>query len=136
MGHRRLHNLFVPFIISFYLHALAMRLVCLPRAFLGLRTVAVDSSRYGSTFATASSSSSADSYTDSRLISELDSFTRAAYCHVGIERNMSPAVRGLLVDAAGTLISPSENTAAVYCRYGRPFGVNLPEAEILQRFRT
>ena len=61
---------------------------------------------------------------------ESDSF---AYCHVGPPSR--PAVRGLLVDAAGTLISPSERTSAVYRRYGEPFGVDISEGEILARFR-
>jgi len=63
---------------------------------------------------------------------ESDSF---AYCHVGVGPPSRPAVRGLLVDAAGTLISPSERTSAVYRRYGEPFGVDISEGEILARFR-
>ena len=57
------------------------------------------------------------------------------YCHVGSSHQPSLPIRGLLVDAAGTLLSPSEKAAAVYRRYGLPFGVQLSEAEILHRFR-
>ena len=67
-----------------------------------------------------------------------------AYCHVGMDlpperHNFSmsmPPIRALLVDAAGTLVSPSEKAARVYQRFGRPFGVQLSEPEILHRFRT
>lgn len=46
-----------------------------------------------------------------------------------------PKLRGVLIDAAGTLLSPSEPAAAVYLRYGQKYGVNISEREILQRFR-
>mmetsp|Transcript_14977 Transcript_14977/g.32461 ORF Transcript_14977/g.32461 Transcript_14977/m.32461 type:complete len:292 (+) Transcript_14977:149-1024(+) len=46
-----------------------------------------------------------------------------------------PRIRGLLVDAAGTLVSPSEPAAAVYLRYGSAYGVNLSEKQVLQNFR-
>ncbi|GAX73764.1 hypothetical protein CEUSTIGMA_g1215.t1 [Chlamydomonas eustigma] len=41
----------------------------------------------------------------------------------------------MLIDAAGTLCVPSESTAAVYKRFGVPFGVTMSEHDILQRFR-
>lgn len=41
----------------------------------------------------------------------------------------------LLVDAAGTLLHPSEPAAAVYRRYALQHGVSLPEQEILARYR-
>ncbi len=44
-------------------------------------------------------------------------------------------IKALLVDAAGTLISPSESVAAVYLDYARHFGCSLTEAQILQNFR-
>lgn len=47
-----------------------------------------------------------------------------------------PRFRGLLVDAAGTLLSPSEPAAEVYLRYGKRHGVALSEAEVLARFRA
>lgn len=43
--------------------------------------------------------------------------------------------RALLVDAAGTLLVPSEPAAEVYLRYGSKYGVKLPASEILSRFR-
>ena len=47
-----------------------------------------------------------------------------------------PPIRALLVDAAGTLVSTSEEDSAVYQRFGRPYGVQLSEQEILHRFKT
>lgn len=48
-----------------------------------------------------------------------------------------PAIRGLLVDAAGTLLIPSEPAAKVYLRYAAPhMNSPLPEHEVLQRFRA
>ena len=48
---------------------------------------------------------------------------------------LRPNFRALLVDAAGTLLSPTEPAAAVYLRYGRKYGVALSEAEVLRRYR-
>lgn len=48
-----------------------------------------------------------------------------------------PAIRGLLVDAAGTLLIPSEPAAKVYLRYAIPHMPSpLHETEVLQRFRA
>ena len=44
-------------------------------------------------------------------------------------------IKALLVDAAGTLISPSENVAAIYLKYARQYGCTFTEAQILQNFR-
>lgn len=46
-----------------------------------------------------------------------------------------PRYRAVLIDAAGTLLVPSENTAEVYLRYGRKYGVELKTNDVLQRFR-
>lgn len=46
-----------------------------------------------------------------------------------------PTFRALLVDAAGTLLSPSEPAAEVYLRYARKYGVTLSAKEILLRYR-
>ncbi|KAL4425845.1 hypothetical protein ABPG75_009861 [Micractinium tetrahymenae] len=46
-----------------------------------------------------------------------------------------PRFRGLLVDAAGTLLSPSEPAAEVYLRYAKKYGCNLNPQEVLQRYR-
>ena len=46
-----------------------------------------------------------------------------------------PQLRGLLLDAAGTLLYPSEPAAAVYRRYARKYGCKLSEPEILTNFR-
>lgn len=43
--------------------------------------------------------------------------------------------RALLVDAAGTLLIPSEPAAEVYLRYGAKYGVTLSAKEVLLRFR-
>eukprot|EP01025_Chloroclados_australasicus_P049525 TRINITY_DN5645_c0_g5_i1.p3 TRINITY_DN5645_c0_g5~~TRINITY_DN5645_c0_g5_i1.p3 ORF type:complete len:287 (-),score=41.73 TRINITY_DN5645_c0_g5_i1:1436-2197(-) len=48
---------------------------------------------------------------------------------------VSAAYRGLLLDATGTLFSPSEALGAVYLRYGRKYGVTLDESEIHYRYR-
>jgi REG-2-like HAD superfamily hydrolase len=48
---------------------------------------------------------------------------------------LQPKVKALLVDAAGTLLSPSEPAAEVYLRYGRKYGVNLDPEEVLKRYR-
>ncbi|CAD7697257.1 unnamed protein product [Ostreobium quekettii] len=47
----------------------------------------------------------------------------------------SPSHKALLVDAAGTLVSPSEPVAAVYGAFAAKHGVRLSEGEILSRFR-
>jgi REG-2-like HAD superfamily hydrolase len=44
-------------------------------------------------------------------------------------------VKGLLLDVAGTLLSPSEKMTDVYTRYGAPYGVRLSEREMLRNFR-
>ena len=46
-----------------------------------------------------------------------------------------PRLRGLLLDAAGTLLYPSEPAAAVYHRYACKYGCRLSETEILTNFR-
>ncbi|CAI5469783.1 unnamed protein product [Closterium sp. Yama58-4] len=43
--------------------------------------------------------------------------------------------RALLVDAAGTLVEPSEPVTKVYADLGRKYGVKYSEDEILQRYR-
>jgi REG-2-like HAD superfamily hydrolase len=47
----------------------------------------------------------------------------------------APLFRGVLIDAAGTLLVPSEPSAGVYLRYAKHYGVTLSEAEILHRYR-
>lgn len=49
---------------------------------------------------------------------------------------MAPQIKALLIDAAGTLLVPTERTADVYLRYARKYGVKLTEQEVLQRFRS
>lgn len=44
--------------------------------------------------------------------------------------------RALLLDAAGTLLKPSEPAARVYKRFGSKYGVSVGEAEILSRYRA
>lgn len=46
-----------------------------------------------------------------------------------------PMYKAVLVDAAGTLLLPSEKTTDVYLRYGSKYGVALSEQEVLSRFR-
>lgn len=46
-----------------------------------------------------------------------------------------PMYKAVLVDAAGTLLLPSEKTTDVYLRYGSKYGVTLSEDEVLSRFR-
>eukprot|EP00798_Chlamydomonas_sp_ICE-L_P001015 gene1015-3849_t len=46
-----------------------------------------------------------------------------------------PLPKGLLIDAAGTLISPSESMCDVYLRYGRKYGVTLSSQQVLCNFR-
>ncbi|CAL5229453.1 g12778 [Coccomyxa viridis] len=55
----------------------------------------------------------------------------------GNDNNDSHSVplKALLVDAAGTLISPSEPVAQVYLDYARDYGCTLTEKEVLQNFR-
>eukprot|EP01024_Parvocaulis_polyphysoides_P040069 TRINITY_DN36399_c0_g1_i9.p1 TRINITY_DN36399_c0_g1~~TRINITY_DN36399_c0_g1_i9.p1 ORF type:complete len:252 (+),score=37.20 TRINITY_DN36399_c0_g1_i9:206-961(+) len=50
-------------------------------------------------------------------------------------RATTAAYRGLLLDATGTLFSPSESLGEVYLRYGRKYGVTLDENEIHYRYR-
>lgn len=45
------------------------------------------------------------------------------------------AYRGVLVDAAGTLLVPSEPAANVYLRYASPYNVKLSPDEVLYRYR-
>lgn len=47
----------------------------------------------------------------------------------------APQLRALLLDAAGTLLSPSEPAALVIQRHARPYGCKLTELEILKNFR-
>lgn len=47
----------------------------------------------------------------------------------------SPTFSAVLIDAAGTLIVPSEPAAAVYLRYALKHGVSMSESEVLQRYR-
>lgn len=46
-----------------------------------------------------------------------------------------PLYRAVLVDAAGTILMPSEPVADVYLRYAAPYGCRLSGQEVLQRFR-
>lgn len=48
---------------------------------------------------------------------------------------LQPTFHALFVDAAGTLLSPSEPAAEVYLRYGKRYGVDLEEKEVLMRYR-
>ena len=41
----------------------------------------------------------------------------------------------LFVDAAGTILHPSENVADVYLRYGAPYGITRDPQLVLQGFR-
>lgn len=47
-----------------------------------------------------------------------------------------PQFRGLLVDAAGTLLQPSEPAAEVYQRYASKYGLRLTGKQILERYRS
>lgn len=49
--------------------------------------------------------------------------------------NLAPRFRAVLIDAAGTLILPSEPAALVYLRYAAKYGVELDEKEVLARYR-
>lgn len=46
-----------------------------------------------------------------------------------------PTFHALFVDAAGTLIYPSEDTATVYTRYAAPYGLRLEPPQILANYR-
>ena len=46
-----------------------------------------------------------------------------------------PLFKGVLIDAAGTLLVPSERSANVYLRYAQQYGVTLSEDEVLRRYR-
>lgn len=48
---------------------------------------------------------------------------------------VQPYHKGLLLDAAGTLLSPSEPAAEVYLRYAKAYGCSLTEQQILSQFR-
>jgi putative hydrolase of the HAD superfamily len=50
------------------------------------------------------------------------------------EVHLSPVIRALLFDAAGTLIEPAEPVAAVYARHAAGFGLNLEAAVVRQAF--
>ena len=52
-----------------------------------------------------------------------------------MRRFAKPTFHALFVDAAGTLLSPAEDTATVYMRYAEPYGIRLHRAEILARYR-
>ncbi len=49
---------------------------------------------------------------------------------------LQPTFQALLVDAAGTLLNPSESMTDVYLRYGKRHGLTLTPHEILQRYRV
>lgn len=44
--------------------------------------------------------------------------------------------KAVLVDAAGTLLMPSERTAGVYLRFASRYGCVLSEQQVLERFRS
>ncbi|BDA50706.1 probable haloacid dehalogenase-like hydrolase domain-containing protein [Coccomyxa sp. Obi] len=54
---------------------------------------------------------------------------------VGAHEPQTTPLRALLVDAAGTLIYPSEPISQVYLEYARPYGCKFSEKEILDNFR-
>lgn len=62
------------------------------------------------------------------------SSTSTAHVHGMLSPCLTP-VRAVLLDAAGTLLVPSESTAGVYLRYASKYGVRLTEQEVLARFR-
>jgi hypothetical protein len=68
----------------------------------------------------------------SSLYAQLQPTTQAPHW---ILHTMAPQIKALLIDAAGTLLIPSERCADVYLRYGKKYGCNLSEPEILRRFR-
>jgi REG-2-like HAD superfamily hydrolase len=43
--------------------------------------------------------------------------------------------KALFLDAAGTFLTPAENVADVYLRYGRPAGISLAPEAVLHNFR-
>lgn len=49
---------------------------------------------------------------------------------------LQPTFQALLVDAAGTLLNPSESMTDVYLRYGKRYGLSLTPREILRRYRV
>ncbi|KAL4445769.1 hypothetical protein ABPG77_008968 [Micractinium sp. CCAP 211/92] len=59
---------------------------------------------------------------------------QAAWKDVG-RFEFQPRFKGLLVDAAGTLLSPSEPAAEVYLRYAKQYGCTLNAQEVLRRYR-
>jgi FMN phosphatase YigB (HAD superfamily) len=50
-------------------------------------------------------------------------------------RQFMPVFKGLLVDAAGTLLCPSEPAAEVYLRIAKKYGCDLSADEVLRRYR-
>lgn len=58
-----------------------------------------------------------------------------ASCSPDATQNFQHDYRGLLIDAAGTLISPSEPVSQVYRRHAVTYGCRRTEAEILAGFR-
>jgi hypothetical protein len=46
-----------------------------------------------------------------------------------------PPYHAVLIDAAGTLLSPSENVADVYLKYAQKHGCTLSTQELLEGFR-
>ena len=55
--------------------------------------------------------------------------------HCYLMAHYRPPYRAVLIDAAGTLLLPSEPAADVLLRFARPHGCQLSEWEVLQRFR-
>lgn len=53
----------------------------------------------------------------------------------GSHEPQTTPLRALLVDAAGTLIYPSEPISQVYLEYARPYGCKKSEKEVLDNFR-
>lgn len=88
------------------------------------------------------------SFSSSRLLSRFASH-RTCLARIGQARGYQAALKvpqqdsglpnftykALLVDAAGTLLLPSEPAAEVYLRYGSKYGVSLPEVQVLTNFR-
>jgi len=57
------------------------------------------------------------------------------YATASLSDFLQPTFEALFVDAAGTLLHPSESMVDVYSRYGERFGLSLSSDEILQRYR-
>ena len=57
------------------------------------------------------------------------------YATASLSDFLQPTFEALFVDAAGTLLHPSESMVDVYTRYGRRFGLSLSSNEILERYR-